>query len=221
MKSTARFWPQRLSPRRVVNAIRHSRVGDWLWSHRYLVIYRSDRKQSESMAALSDRLRANSFEDLEKFDQSERWLTRDQFLANARERIADGEVVLTATADEKLIYYTWLVPGQRNNYFPFVDQSYQFPEGSVISYNSYTHPDARGQGLHKSGLRAISHWALSQPDINYVYGAIEIDNRASRHCSESVGRRPFEVLYRKSRFGRVTKGSLPPSFVRDYDARRG
>lgn len=209
----------RFTPRRIAAAVWRSQPAQWLWSDRYLVIYRSDRREAEAMAEPTSTIRVNSIEDLEKFDQSERWLPRDRFLAGARKRIADGEVVFTATAGGKLVYFTWLVPVQRESYFPFVDRTYTFPPGSAVMYNSYTHPDARGKGLHQCGLRAMIRWALTRPDINYVYGAIDIDNRASRHCSEKIGRQPHEVLFRKCRFGRVAKGSLPPSFAREYDAK--
>lgn len=221
MLATLRQWGRRFAPARILNAFRKSQAADWLWSDRYLVIYRSDRAESEKMAAPSTRIRPNSLEDLETFDQTETWLSRDQFLADAEKRMADGEVVFTATENGKLIYYTWMVPEQEDNYFPFVDQPYRFPPGSVVSYNSYTHPDARGRGLHTAGMRAMIKWALAQPHINYVYGAVDIDNTASRHCSQKIGRRPYEVLYRKRRFGRTTKGRLPASFASDYDEKRG
>jgi len=191
-----------------------------LWSDRYLIIYRMSREDSAGVTP-GETMNVNSFEDLEKFDQSVSWITRDAFLAEARDRIANGQEVFTEAADDYLAHYGWLVPRQEKGYFPLVEQHYEYPPGSAVMYNGFCHPRARGRGLHQKSLGARAKAAFADPETNYLYAAIEIDNWASRHCSEKLGLRPHEVLFRRCRAGRVTKGSLPPTFVADFDARKG
>lgn len=205
--------------RRVLSAIRTSRPVQWLWSDTYLVILRIGREAGADISTPTP-MNVNCRDDLEKFEQTEPWLTRDAFLAEADRRMAAGEKIFTATVDDVLAHYGWLVPDQREAYFPAADQHYTFPEGTTVMYNGYAHPLARGRGLHHVSLRSRVQWAFARPETNYVYAAIDIDNGVSRHCSEKLGLQHHEVLYRKCRFGRVTKGHLPPSFVKDYDARR-
>ncbi len=220
-----RFWARlrRLTGRRLVRAIKRSWLAQWLWSDRYLIIFRIDRAQSAAVPAPSATpvpVRINSLEDLGKYDETVGWVTRAAFLAEAQGRMADGEKAFTTADDGCLLEFGWLVPSQAEGYFPLVDQLYQYPPGSAVMYNGFCHPRARGRGLHQISLRSRILWAFSQPGTNYVYAAIEVDNTVSRHCSEKLGLRPQEVLFRRCRFGHVTKGRLPPSFVAEYDANR-
>lgn len=191
----------------------------WLWSDRYLIIMRISRAEGETISTPTP-MKVNSPDDLALFDQTETWLTREAFLAEVEQRVAAGEKVFTTTLDGILAHYGWLVPDQSEAYFPLVDQHYNYPAGTAVMYNGYCHPCARGRGLHHVSLRSRVQWAFQQPKTSHVYGAIEIDNHVSRHCSEKLGLHRHEVLFRKCRFGRVTKGSLPPSFIEEYDKKR-
>lgn len=206
--------------RRVLSAIRTSRPVQWLWSDSYLIILRIDRKAGAEISTPTP-MNVNCRDDLEKFEQTEPWLTREDFLAEAERRMAEGEKIFTATVDGVLAHYGWLVSDQREAYYPAADQHYTFPEGTTVMYNGYAHPLARGRGLHHVSLRSRVQWAFARPATNYVYAAIDINNGVSRHCSEKLGLQHHEVLYRKCRFGLVTKGRLPPTFVKDYDNKSG
>ncbi len=165
---------RRLKGRKLAAAARRSRPVQWVWSDRYLVIYRSGRTEAEAIAPPSREINVNSLDDLAKFEQTKSWLTPETFLTKARQRIAAGEMVFTATANGKLVYFCWLVPEQHNGHFPYIDQAYVYPPGSAVMYNAYSHPDARGQGLHRCGLKAIIRWALADPDTNYTLGSDDL-----------------------------------------------
>lgn len=181
----------------------------WFRSERYLLLYAID-KASAQRIPVEDDLNCNRIEDLELFEQTERWLTRDEFVAEAKRRIAQGEKLYTAVALGRLVHYGWMIPEQREAWFPFVQQRYRFPAGSAVLYNAYTHPAARGTGLHQRSMRRRIFDAASQPATLHVYTAIESGNRASRTVAARVGFRCAEVLYERIRFGKVERGRMTP-----------
>lgn len=181
----------------------------WLYSDHYLLLHTVEGPAAV-FADADDGLHRNCIEDLALFEQTERWLPREVFVAEAQRRIAEGMCLYTAVADGRLIHYGWLVPRQYEARFPYVNQDYVFPEGSAVLFNAYTHPAARGTGLHLRSMRRRIADALAAPGTVRVYTAIESHNRASRAVAAKAGFKCVEVLFETIRFGRVNRGRMSP-----------
>ena len=198
---------------RVVRRFKNLSAVRWLRSDRYLLLYAVEADAAQA-ALPDDGLHCNRLEDLELFEQTERWLTREEFIAEARRRIGNGARLYPAVLDGRLVHYGWLIPREEKAWFPYVQQNYVFPIGSAMLYNAYTHPAARGTGLHQRSMRRRIFDASAQPETRRVYTAIESGNRASRKVASRVGFECVDVLYERIRFGRVERGRMTPAEYR-------
>lgn len=205
MGKSANQWLQRLRRR-----IGNSGPVRWLRSDRYLLLHAVEAAQARPVAP--DELHLNCLEDLECFQQTERWLPREAFIKEARRRVdEEGMRLYTAVAKGLLVHYGWLVPRQQRSWFPYVQQHYDYPDGTAVLFNAYTHPAARGTGLHtRSMMRRIADGA-AQSGARWVYTAIESHNQASRAVAARCGFKCVDVLFERIRFGRVQRGRMSPA----------
>lgn len=182
----------------------------WAWSTRYLLILRIEAGDAPPAGA-NDGLVCNDLAQLAHFRQTERWLSAEAFAAEARTRIADGMRLYTAVQDGVLVHYGWLVPRQEEAQFSYVAQRYRFPPASAVLFNAYTHPAARGGGLHERSMRRRVADAAALPGTRHIYTAIESHNQVSRAVAERVGFKCVEVLFERVRFGRRETGRMTPA----------
>lgn len=155
-----------------------------------------------------DGLACNRLEDLDAFQQTERWLTKEQFVAEAQRRIDEGMLLYTYVDNGVLLHYGWLVPRQAEATFPYVGQRFQFPPGTAVLFNAYTHPSARGRGLHEASMRRRIADAAAREGTRQICSAFESTNHVSRGVAERAGLRCQVVLYETIRFGRREAGSM-------------
>lgn len=179
----------------------------WAWSDRYLLLLAIEAERAP-VADPDDGFDCNNLEHLRYFRQTERWLPPEAFIAEARARIGAGLRLYTAVGDGVLLHYGWLVPLQERAEFSYVSQSYDFPPGTAVLFNAYTHPSARGSGLHERSMRRRVSDAAHLPGIRQIYTAIESHNAPSRAVAARTGFRCAEVLYEVSRFGAVRRGRM-------------
>lgn len=182
----------------------------WAWSGRYLLIFAIEAERAQP-ADPDDGLACNRLEHLEFFRQTERWLSREAFVDEARRRIEQGMRLYTAVRDGVLVHYGWLVPRQAEAHFSYVPETYRFPPGSAVLFNAYTHPAARGTGLHERSMRRRIADAAAMPGTRRIYTAIESHNAVSRAVAERVGFRCIDVLFEQVRFGHREQGRMPPA----------
>ncbi len=194
---------------RVVRKFCNVRAVRWLRSSRYLMVLSISAADAQS-PEMNDGFSCNCAADLALFEQSERWLSAGEFAREANRRMAEGLKVYTAVHEGRLAHYCWLVPLQERAWFPYVSQHYDFPPGTAVMFNDYTHPSARGLGLHTRSMRRRIWDAVHKPGIQQVYVAIETHNMASRKVASKVGLRCIEVLFETVRLGRTQCGRLSP-----------
>ena len=203
--------------RKLKNAVRRVRrklanlgVVRSIWSDRFLILYAMEAGRVTPIDTKDDFAR-NSVEHLALFKQTERWLEPGTFAVQAHARIAEGMHLYTSVRDGVLVHFAWLVPHQKEAWFPYVGQRYTFPEGTAVLFNAYTHPDARGGGYHERSMRRRLSDAAAQPGTRHIYTAMESHNHVSRAVAERVGFRCVDVLFERSRFGRQTRGTMTPA----------
>jgi RimJ/RimL family protein N-acetyltransferase len=185
------------------------RLVRWVRSDRYLLVY-ALAATNKLPALLDSGINCNRIEDLIYFEQTERWLSREAFVEEAHKRIVQGMKLYTSVINERLVHYSWLVPRQDRAWFPYVNQHYDFPSGAAVLFNAYTHPAARGTGLHSRSMRRRVADAAATAGTTRVYTAIESHNSTSRAVAAKVGFVCVDVLYEITRLGRVRRGRLAP-----------
>lgn len=202
---------------RATRRAKNMSVVRWFRSDRYLLLFVINAEAV--LPPLRDEsFHCNQLEDTDLFEQTERWLSRDEFVAEAKRRVEEGEKLYTLVSAGRLVHYGWLIPEQKESWFPFVQQRYHFPPGSAVLYNAYTHPQARGTGLHQRSMRRRIFDATLEPGTRRVYTAIESGNRASRAVAAKMGFECVEVLYERIRFGRVERGRMTPeTYFRSFE----
>lgn len=178
----------------------------WVYQHRQLLLLRHELVEGLNGVPSLD-VHANEWGDLSLFEQTERWLSKEQFLEEAERRNKEGMRFYSVIRCGKLVYYSWVVPNQSSARFPAVDQSFEFPDGADVIFNAYTHPEARGQGIHKQVLMRQLYDSSQQQGTSSVFIAIDPKNLPARLAVEAAGFEPVALFWKKTCFGRSTKGA--------------
>jgi CelD/BcsL family acetyltransferase involved in cellulose biosynthesis/GNAT superfamily N-acetyltransferase len=144
----------------------------------------------------------NRIQDLVLYEQAgpgER--SRKEFLSDCLSRLAAGELVFTFVENGRLLHSAWLAP-RGGNAASGVGNDVNIPPNSYVLWDDYTHPAARGRGLHKASIRERTKYAA---DIGAALILINVyaDNAPSRKNIEGSGFRYFGTMARQWRFGRA------------------
>lgn len=192
---------------RLMNWVRKQPAVVKTWSTHRLHLFAIDREAGGGFGSELP-FRRNHWPDLVLFEPTERWLTREAFIASAKQRLEAGEDVYTLVEDGRLVAYGWLKRDNRNSRYAYVDQTVNFAPGSAVIYNGFVHPAARGRRLHQECQRFRIGDLFADPAARYVYSAVEEPNRAARKSAERTGLRPQAVLETRMRFGRARKSAV-------------
>lgn len=195
---------------RIFRKMLRNPVTDWIWMGRHLIVYRMDRNKAQSLL-VDSAFKVNSEGDIFCFQQTERWLNRDSFIAEARRRISNAIRIYTITNNDIILHYGWLVSHQERDWFPYIQQYFDFPLKTAVLFNFYTHPTARGRGLYQRAMARMAHDAARIENAEHVFIAVESHNRSSRHAVEKVGFQSVAIPYLRQHFGRTTRNVLIPS----------
>lgn len=177
----------------------------WLYYEHSLLILRYPLFKPLPLDDSSD-IRVNKWEDAKLFEQTERWLTKRAFIEETAIRRSQGLKLYTVLSGNRLAYYSWVVPHQRNAWFPAVGQHYEFPPGTDVIFNAYTHPIDRGKGIHKRALKRQVCDAANHPGTSSVFIAIDPNNMPAQLAVQTVGFEPYIYLWEKKNFGTLTRG---------------
>lgn len=162
------------------------RAGRWAHSDREFRMYRHTLNDDGAPAALG-RLSVNRLADLLDYrpaGPSDTALT--EFLATALERLEEGQIVFTYAEGGVLLHYSWLIPRARRVGSEF-GHDIPTPEGPSVLWDDYTHPAARGRGLHQEALRVRLSYAAAHALSPVAMIGVRADNGPSRHNIEKVG----------------------------------
>ena len=167
-------------------------------------VYRADRSSAER-CQLDERVHENSLAALLRFEPSERWQSRSDFLGNALRRLEVGESVFTVTIDGRLAHSGWCVRQQLRSHSSEVNQSFTMPGGSVVLYDFQSAPDYRCRGLYRATIGHILRNEVRDAEAKHFYISVLADNGPSRHVIESMGFIYQGSLYERQRFGFVSR----------------
>lgn len=196
---------RRISWQSLTARLRNTAVARWIHSDRQLVVFRIVRPTDPARANTVGSVRRDDWSHLEKFEVTERWLTREAFLGTAAERLSQGEHVYTIADAERLLSYGWLVPQQEASWLSAVEQELSYPPGAAVMYNAYTHPAARGRGYNGLVTEARIADAFLEFSAQAVYTAIEPHNLAATRAKDGSGMAPWMELGCTRRLGRTVR----------------
>ena len=204
---------KRFSPQWLAYQWKHHPASVRLWSDRSLHLVGVDRPAGQRITA-SLPFKRNDWDDLTCFQQTERWLSRDAFLAMARERLDEGIWGYTLAEDGVLLYYAWVRHDVPRSVFPYVGQTVAFPPHTATSYAGYVHPKGRGRGLFTEGLRHFLGDTFNHTGSQRLFAGVEGHNRAALRCHEQAGFTHVATLSTQHRLGSATSsGALEPDHV--------
>lgn len=102
-----------------------------------------------------------------------------QYQNAASQRLAAGHHLYTAVENGRLIQYGWLIDRQTQGDDAELGQTfYPLPDSAAL-YDYWTHPVARGRGLHFAALCQRLHDAYDLAGARQAYTYIYSDNAAS------------------------------------------
>jgi CelD/BcsL family acetyltransferase involved in cellulose biosynthesis/GNAT superfamily N-acetyltransferase len=128
--------------------------------------------------------------------------SRQVFCNDAIERLEAGQHVYTLVENGLLVHYSWVIEEQETSASEF-GQPFALEPRSCVLYDDYTHPRARGRGLHKVSLVQRARDAVSLRPIDWVYISVVAENEPSRRNIERLGFQLCASFVREVRFGRT------------------
>lgn len=186
---------------RAIDWLRDSRAGRWLWYQHALTVY-SFGLQPTHGARSPARVEKDSWADLQCYRKAHGQPTRDAFLAMSRQRLEAGEHVYTVCEKHELLAWGWMVPNQRQSWFPAVRQEVRYPDRSCVLYGAFTTPAARGRGLNGALAHARLADAVGHYGAAFVFTAISTVNDAAVEAKKGIELTPWLELGCRVRFGR-------------------
>ncbi len=159
-------------------------------------------------------VRRDAVADFLDYDPIEAWQPPVQpFMRDVLKRFADGCHSYTLTENGVLLCWGWLIERREKSHFTEVEQDFYPLPDSVLLYDAYTHPQARGKGLYKAVMCQMMRDAAQIPGTKRVYGFVLADNHASRHVLEKLGFKYEYSFYSRTKFGKTRRWSDAPREV--------
>ena len=125
-----------------------------------------------------------------------------QFLHDSGKRLEEGQTVFTYVENDLLLHYAWIAP--RGGPAPSgLGNEIEIPDNSCVLWDDYTHPAARGRGLHKAAIRARAEYAR-RAGYEHIYINVYADNTPSRKNIEASGFAYAGSMIRRVRWGRAS-----------------
>lgn len=190
--------------KRIMTAVTKHPLSRWVWSDDWLCVMRVG---PESLASLPDapEVAMDSWAHLELFEQTESWLTKEQFLALARRRLSRGLHVFSIADQGVLACYLWLEPQRSKATYAEVDLELPLPEKSCTSFHGYTHPAARGKKYYTKCKAACIRWAFQVNGSQHLFTGVNPANLASLKAAHNTGYSEYARLHRRTRFGKCVR----------------
>lgn len=124
-----------------------------------------------------------------------------EFLGTTIRRMEDGLLVFTYAEDELLLHYSWLTQSVTQVGSEF-GHAIPLREPSSVLWDDFTHPVARGRGLHQESLRMRLSYAADHGMARVAVIGVRADNGPSRHNIEKAGFQYAGSAWISTRLGR-------------------
>lgn len=194
---------KRFSNTWLLHHLRNNPASLWLCSRRTLILMAATR-ESRVPPETSLPFKVDCWEDLECFEETERWHNKQAFLADAREQLNQGTHCLTLVDHGRLAFVDWMRPDTDRATFGHVGQTVLFPKHCSTQFSGYVHPAHRGQGLFHEGMRRIIDYLFEQTDTEFAMAAVESTNMTAFNGHVRVGFETIAMLETRCLAGKKT-----------------
>ena len=186
------------------------RCARWVRHEGEFRIYRMTSESAQELELGSTSLRVNAIEDLLRYaPASENDATKSRFLSKALRRLEMGQIAFTHVEKGLLLHYSWLITRTREAGSEF-GHRYAFAEPAALLWNGYTHPAARGRGLHQASIRQRARYVATHQLAPNIVTGVRSDNGPSRHNIEKLGFEYVGSAWMKRRFGKSERWLTGP-----------
>lgn len=163
------------------------RASRWVHDEGEFRIYRMTREQALSLEVEGAKMKVNSIADLLQYTPaSEGDAPKADFLRESLRRLENGQTVFTHADSGRLLHYGWIIPCTEEAGSEY-GHRYAFAEPAAVLWNGYTHPAARGRGLHQASLRARASFIATEQLAPNIISGVRANNGPSRHNNEKLG----------------------------------
>ncbi|MEO7966758.1 MAG: GNAT family N-acetyltransferase, partial [Gemmatimonadaceae bacterium] len=190
----------RLTPRRLARtaAIISKR---WAASTREFRVYAMSNADALMLDARSERFELNCMRDLLRYDQTAGEPDLQGFLRQSLDRLENGQSAFTCSTNGMLLHNSWLIPRTSSGGSEFGHRFF-FARPASVLWADFTHPTARGRGLHQASLRARAWYAARHKLASVVAIGVRADNIASRHNIEKLGFEHVGSAFLRTKLGK-------------------
>lgn len=188
-----------LTPKKAVRTVANV-TRRWTSSTREFRVYTMSHADALALGTPPGDFAINRVSDLLQYQQSASEPNVQGFLKLALQRLEAGELSFTCAKNGLLLHNSWLIPRTSEGGSEY-GHHFHFAEPASVLWADFTHPSARGQGLHQASIRARAWYAARQRMASVIAIGVRSDNAASRHNIEKVGFKHVASSFIKTSFG--------------------
>jgi hypothetical protein len=163
----------------------NARVVSWTGSDNEFRLYRWPAKSIPDVPS-DQRIRVNNIADLLSYVPVDGGPPLTDFLRDAVQRLEGGGTLFSYVENGLLVHYSWLTPPTKVVGTEF-GHRIAVPDGARALWDDYTHPVARGRGLHKESLVSRIRVAAAANSQTWCVIGVRADNVVSRRNIERMG----------------------------------
>jgi CelD/BcsL family acetyltransferase involved in cellulose biosynthesis/RimJ/RimL family protein N-acetyltransferase len=128
-----------------------------------------------------------------------------RFLSEALERLERGRICFTHSEEGRLTHHSWLEPDARQRVTSIGGPAIRFSAVAGVLWDAYTHPSARGRGLHKESIVARLQELQRIASGRVAVTEINSKNHVSKRNYERHGFVPIATARRARLLGFIVR----------------
>lgn len=193
------------------------RASRWVRDSGEFRIYRMTSEEALKLDAGGAELKVNSVANLLQYvPATASDPTKTEFLSEALRRLESGLTLFSYAEDGLLLHHSWLIACTEEAGSEF-GHRYGFAEPAAVLWNGYTHPAARGRGLHQASIRMRAKYVATEQLAPSITAGVRSNNGPSRHNIEKLGFEWVGSAWFTKRFGKSERW-LEGSFLEPLPA---
>ncbi len=197
-KRVARLTPRKFAQTAAVVTKR------WMHSTREFRVYTMSNAEALTLGGRGSDFSINQVGDLLQYEQTAGEPNVQRFLQLALQRLEQGEFAFTYAHEGKLLHNSWIIPRTMQGGSEF-GHHVHFAQWASVLWADFTHPEARGRGLHQASIRARAWFAARQRMASLVAIGVRADNAPSRHNIEKLGFTHVGSAFLQTKLGREAR----------------
>jgi CelD/BcsL family acetyltransferase involved in cellulose biosynthesis len=184
------------------------KIAQWIASTRETRLYSFDAAHA-SRLNIPDLIHRDAPGDLLHYYPTPRRPSRQKFVAEAVNRMEDGQHLYTRVENAKLSHYAWLAERPSDELAAHILPGFALPPDSalILDFHNFSH-DA---SLDALSIRTMLRAAAAVPKTKRIFIPVKADNAAARAMIEQLGFGYEGSLFERMRLGRRRWSVIPPA----------